>query len=370
MIAFYKDGLEALQMEYDTHAIDKHGYIRRLREPKRFVHYYYPLSALREEVYKRTSLIGKHRANKDGNANRLDDVALTQDESDAFDYIASDAAHEVFEKIIAYTDDKVRSFIYNDGADNTVKRKENNGNSLHINALPFTSTANSVKCAFECVLDTPLKSNEQFALTFGGAYEVRNFMGIVEKRTFVQDVTVPYANADDGKTQYQLAFEFFPKIDDKPSARPGINAEIFEGATNVHLDSFAINFIVPKPIPSNFWIEYLMGNGERRLYYSTAPSDMNADLTDHSLYIDLTKHDLRYSIHYVVNKPIWVRENSVGKTDRSIFEALVAYIMYKWFSIVMPEEAEYYANEYERRLTDVKYNLAFCERMSVNSHPF
>lgn len=365
MIAFYSSGLEPLQAEYESHAIDEHGYLRRLREPKRFVHYYYPLDDLREEVYKRTSMIGKHTTNDDG-SNRLDSIAFSQDEDEQFEYIVNDGAHEIFEKIIAYTDDRVRSFIYNDGADNTMKRAESLGNTIRNAKLTKTDdiAGGSFTYTYTFNTDKVLGNGEQIVLVFRGAYKVRNFMGRTELRTFEQTAVVTGA-----ATSHKISKTYTPEID-TTIGRMGIQAEQYKGIDTFELVSQTINYANPATVPANTWVEYTKLDGTQRLYYAIAPSDMNADIDDTSLYIDMTGYDLRYSIHYVVNKPQWVRENSMVMTDKSIFEALVSYVLYKWFLIVLPQQAEFYANEFARRLSDIKFRLGFCERMSVVSHPF
>lgn len=366
MIAFLKDGLERLQAEYESHAIDMFGHLRQLREPKRLIHYYYPLDMLREEVYKRTSMIGKYRLTKEGE-NMLDATALTQDESDTFDFLAEDGAHEVFEKIIAYTDDKLRSFLYNDGAENSVTRAENLGNTFAQTSLTTTASTTSVKWDYQYNLANALNAGEQLRLTFEGVYIVRNFMSVNEQRTFEHTVLVNSAAVGNNTLK---DIEFVPELDTTPSGTIGVLPEVFKGVVSVKLKEYAFEYATPAIVPVGTWVDYTTAKGENHVYYAIAESDMNADLNDTSLYLNMDGQDLRYSVHYIVNKPIWVRENSVTKTDRSIFEALVAFIMYRWFLIAQPQEAEPYMLEYEKRLIDVKYNLGFSERMSVISHPF
>lgn len=372
MIAFNKEGLEPIQAAYETCAVDIFGHLRSLREPKRFVHYYYPLDDLAEEIYKRTSVIGKHRKDKESGESRLDEIALTQDEIETFDFLAQDAAHEVFEKIIAYTDDKIRSIFYNDGGNNTIIRKENNGHSIRISDVQVMSDteAGNIRCSAKCVINEPLQENEQLVCLFSGEYDISNYMGETERRTFSHIVTNIYKPAVDKKTEYNIVFDYSPTIDNAPSSVPGVLPEVFIGNAETHMETCIVNYIVPQDIPINSWVEYYNADGTKKLYLSTTNSNMNSDIHDVRIYTDMTGNDLRRSIHYVVNKPIWVRENSIVRTDKSIWEALVAYIMFKWFAIVLPEEAENYLVEYERRIIDVKYNLAFSERMSVVSHPF
>jgi hypothetical protein len=134
--------------------------------------------------------------------------------------------------------------------------------------------------------------------------------------------------------------------------------------------SARVIYTTPAPIAKGYWIDYTKLDGTKKVYYSLSDSDMNTPIENTVLYVDMTDTDMRYGVHYIVNKPMWVRENSISKTDKSIEEALIAYVIYKWFALVFPSEVEFYLSEYEKRLIDVKFNLGFCERMSVTPHPF
>jgi hypothetical protein len=76
------------------------------------------------------------------------------------------------------------------------------------------------------------------------------------------------------------------------------------------------------------------------------------------------------SVHYIINKPQWVKENSMQVTDKLIEESIVNYIIYKWFLICNQGEAELYYNEFNNKLTNLKVSLSEYHTMSVNSHPF
>ena len=89
-----------------------------MREPKKRIHYFFPLEDVFDSVYRTTSLIGKHRKTKEG-ISRLDDIALTQDEYDTFLDLANDAGLEVFTKINAFINNEQPSYIFNDGVNNT-----------------------------------------------------------------------------------------------------------------------------------------------------------------------------------------------------------------------------------------------------------
>ena len=60
---------------------------------------------------------------------------------------------------------------------------------------------------------------------------------------------------------------------------------------------------------------------------------------------------------FVVMKRDWMNANAINPCDTAIFEALVAYVMARWFTIVFPEEAKFYFEEFDRPSTSITRNL-------------
>lgn len=76
-----------------------------------FLVFTYPREDIFEEVYKRTSIIGKHRTNKEGTQNMLNTLALTKDDDDIFESFLYDAAARVFECFTAFTKRHTGSYL-------------------------------------------------------------------------------------------------------------------------------------------------------------------------------------------------------------------------------------------------------------------
>lgn len=72
----------------------------------------------------------------------------------------------------------------------------------------------------------------------------------------------------------------------------------------------------------------------------------SVDLTNWTLLPDYIYTDDK--IEFVTLTPEWVNTAFLPVVDSSLFEALISYMMHKWFVIVFPEEAMYYYQEYER----------------------
>lgn len=94
-----------------------------------------------------------------------------------------------------------------------------------------------------------------------------------------------------------------------------------------------------------------------KMYYSGHVYELNVDnedvadisdvdLTSWTLLPDYTYTDDK--VEFITLTPEWVNTSFLPVVDSSLFEALVSYMMHKWFVIVFPEEAAYYYQEYER----------------------
>lgn len=84
---------------------------RLLKHPYRMVQFYFPADAIREEVYKRTSVLGKYRTNKDGQS-LFDLYTLSQDEASTFDMLLRQAADELNLVLQPFMLRDTESFIY------------------------------------------------------------------------------------------------------------------------------------------------------------------------------------------------------------------------------------------------------------------
>lgn len=83
-----------------------------LKHPFRLVQFVYPVADLREEVYKRTSVLGKYRLNKEGKS-LFDLYTLSQDEASTFDMLLRQAADEVALLLQPFMLNSIESYIFN-----------------------------------------------------------------------------------------------------------------------------------------------------------------------------------------------------------------------------------------------------------------
>lgn len=217
---------------------------------------------------------------------------------------------------------------------------------------------------FDISLDKPLEENDQLNVNILSLYNHFDFMGDLIER--------PYANLHlltGAETSFKERYVIIPELDTEPSLFPDILPEKFNSVLSFGIESMKIDFITPDLVYPFDWVEYTE-NGVMNLFLTLVETDMNSLIPDEEVY-RLMEDDVRYSIHYLVLQPTWVANNATIKTDKSIFEAIVAYVIYKWFLIVFPEEAELYLEECKDRLRDVKMNLSLpTGRMPIISNPF
>ena len=62
-------------------------------------------------------------------------------------------------------------------------------------------------------------------------------------------------------------------------------------------------------------------------------------------------------LEFITLRPDWFNLNLAPAVDISIYEAIINYIIYRWFTIVFPEEAAFYLAEYGRFAQDIVYNI-------------
>jgi hypothetical protein len=63
-------------------------------------------------------------------------------------------------------------------------------------------------------------------------------------------------------------------------------------------------------------------------------------------------------IIFIADKKEYWNENFYRPINNLIFEAMVHYIIYKWFTIVFPGEAQFYYGEYSRYAADISKQLS------------
>jgi len=73
-------------------------------------------------------------------------------------------------------------------------------------------------------------------------------------------------------------------------------------------------------------------------------------------------------VEFIIKRPDWVNANATPVADTAIFEALVSYVMARWFKIVFPEEYAAYAAEFEAQKATIASSLNSQNRVLNRRH--
>ena len=485
MISFFDQYLPFVMKHYQRFALDfRFMQPRMLRYPYRYMHYYYPLEQLAEDVFAETSVIGKHRYDKNGN-HQLDRYALSKDEASTFDMLARKASADVYEKLVGNSSDNVDCNIYDE--DNTIVVVQNNGKHMTINSvttsdLVFRMTLDSVgdhklkvaaiianeagitieeatelveevesgtptvfiekiteydadrieeqlvdagasvtqeqyqetqdlaQLHFNITLDKNLEPEDEFYIRIKYAYTVSNFMQEPELRTGEYLYEQPWASGD--ADQFDV-FVILPlELDKSSSQMPGVYPETLISLDDYKYDA-SIRFSHPDRVEPGKYIEYHFEDGSVQLYVAKnrppfpprppfawiwtlprprfwrpfhlpprkpddplkpiwKPLDLNDDFNNPMLYAKMDD-DFRHSVHYIVKKYEYTRENSVKLVDNAILSCLRYHIIQHWLEMIAPEvqkDIDTYKARYEDSLMNLKLYICMTERINIISHPY
>lgn len=112
-------------------------------------------------------------------------------------------------------------------------------------------------------------------------------------------------------------------------------------------------------ISENDYIKFIDISDEEKLYY--ALSEIHTDNVfspnDFLDKLDLLEDDYRNKVIYKLDCPDWQDSSMYKVVDNRLREALVNYILYRWFEMVYPDESEKYFNQWEKKSHDAQMAL-------------
>ena len=62
-------------------------------------------------------------------------------------------------------------------------------------------------------------------------------------------------------------------------------------------------------------------------------------------------------IKYKIYMPLWFNNNAIQMLGSSILEALINFVMFRWFTLVYPDEAKYYADMNDANLNNITQRI-------------
>lgn len=487
MISYFNAYLPHVTRRYQRFGWDfRYPAPRPLKYPFLYMHYYYPLANLAEDVFAETSVIGKHRYDNNG-VHQLERYALSKDERYTFDMLAKNAAQDVYEKLIGNSSDLFDCNIYDE--DNTIVLTQNNGKKITIDSITtsdqvfkmtldtvgdhkmkvaaivskhgamtfedamaiveaveggtptefvdkiteydadriteelvaagatctqtqYTETEDLAQLHIAATLDKNLEPEDEFYIKVKYAYTVSNFMQEPEVRTGEYLCERPWVTGDG--TTFDIFIVLPLELDKNTAQIPGVYPEELVSLDDYKCD-VSIRFANPEIVEEGQLIEYHFADGSVNLYTAKVrppfphpcpfgffwtmrrppycrpwhlppvppppgkpiqpewkPIDTNDDITDPRLFIKMDD-DFRHSIHYIVKKYEYTRENSVKLVDNAIYASLKNHIILHWLEQIAPEgkaDIAIYMQRYADSITNLKLYIGMTERINIISHPF
>lgn len=327
----------------------------------------YRVNDILEELTKRTSKLGQMRGTEQ-QPFLVDRLSLTSGEDFMFSEFLEDAVSETYDWVKAFGrcipmyDKIVLKY-------DTVEQYANHGFAFKVNGSYIGNVYKETGCKY---------SSSSTALLINHApIEIRKIIGedafyelkcnytihsvldgedVVKKGTVTQSRTMSNGQVE-AHTQHSAPFE------------------LFEGGKMHDINSVDVEIIITvtptdvKPIKKGTYVEYHFDVAHPELFdvYQVNYDCTNADWLEHSCKLAV---DPRDCVVFILERPLNMDLNMISSIDRNIKEAIVNYIMFKWFEYTNVEEAdkfyvkfEYYAQKAqigmnsEVKVLQRKYNI-------------
>ncbi len=111
----------------------------------------------------------------------------------------------------------------------------------------------------------------------------------------------------------------------------------------------------PSQLSKGDYVQVIDENGSVR--YGIMCADYDSMLSNDVLLFNETESDIRNSIVMKVELPDWQDRNMLPAIERNLKEALANYIIYRWFEIVNPKEADAYYVKFEEKAHQAQLGL-------------
>lgn len=317
----------------------------------------YRMDALKQEVEKRTSYLGRMRS-AEGQAHLLERVALTDGEAFLSDEYLQEAAAETYDWIKAFGRGVEHAFeFFPDGNITAISEHfgagimQPNGLKTQQLCLPLTQgmyTIGQQHSAGGYIYSIPLTG---YSIAVGTAKTVeyrittRYTMAIPntpfsEQRT-QQTETTQSGNSQLVKYENTIPFESNGLGNVVPTSIDQIDIEI-------------IGFVPALSIQRGEYVAYTDEAGITRYGVATEPTQYDGYSLPKCVWYD---EDIRNAVVYTLAIPDWQEENTLRKVRNDLKEALVNFVIWRWFETVLPTEADTYYAKWEEKAHGAQLGL-------------
>lgn len=324
----------------------------------------FPIPSIRTLVEKRTTMLGANRST-DGEVHLTERLSMTKGEGFLFDDFLQEAVAETYNWIRAFGRGISQAYqIYPDGVLHVIKA--NHGAHLEVNGedkglrhiIPLTSSDYTINynpqlsepanrlIGFLVAVNMPAYSGK-----IGDADEIR---GKVTLRYTVGVQDAPIEEKQEISTTFTASEDF----DDAATIVP----------FPVHVDVSNFDMIVKSVESVEIEItevvkdvtlhkgDYIKLESGPVGMYGILGADYNGG-SDMPIIAELLDGDVRNSIVMRVELPDWNDNNMLPAVQNHLQEAIVNYIIWRWFETVNPREANLYHEKWEEKAHKAQLGL-------------
>lgn len=321
----------------------------------------FPIANLRTLVEKRTTVLGANRS-ADGEPHQIERLSMTKGEKFLFDDYLQEAAAETYNWIRAFGRNIANAYkVYPAGE--LIQVAENNGAKIMMggNVQPFPAFTIPVSISMLAIRHNLQLSDPSAGLhVYNVNVHLPNIYLYLGRATEMHvDVHVHYTTIADGifedagahtirwnitedaEEQNSLMFTLSLQSDDFDKKLKSIDS----------VEIVVTDVIAPKQeFKRGDYIE-VTTKGGLKMYgiVTTACDDIPV--------AEWLPGDLRDSIVYKVELPDWQDRNMLPSVENHLQEAIVNYIMWRWFENTNPKEAEVYYEKWEDKAHKAQLGL-------------
>lgn len=322
-----------------------------------------------EEVYKRTSFLAKNRPTE-ALVHQLNAMSFTRDEEFMFKPFILEAASNVFEKLAPFCKNIQNAFRYNEHVVTYERERIPNIKDFLEVGMPCNIHAEQVQhddaCGsiYEISFDVPIAHFKPIDCAKYGVrmrieidYTTRYYGETVRNTGIIETKFSTRKSVVSIKQQVKVKENVY-----------GETIETFECVNDVRVSRYGLirkTDKKPERWAAGNYVELTDGN-DKHLFRILKDTFSNADLHDQRLF-EAIETDDRDSVIFTLQILEWMDENAFRGLDNAVFESIVNFVMYKWFLIVAPTEAEGYYNAYDQALTRVTYR-ANQQKKPIHRH--
>lgn len=321
----------------------------------------FPIANLRTLVEKRTTVLGANRS-ADGEPHQIERLSMTKGEKFLFDDYLQEAAAETYNWIHAFGRNVSDAFrIYRDGAVRQIK--ENDGVRIEIGGNKQTLPS------FVIPLN-PSMYNATYQQTLSDAIGDEIYMMHINlpnilfrlgnATQIIAEVRVHYTTLADGLFEGKGVYGETWYVNNDGDVRNYIAGRlVIDGGGDFKKTLKSIDDV--EVVVTHIKVPEQIYNAGEYVEYTTADDNiLHGVITEVVGNIPVIKWlhgDLRDSIVYKVELPDWQDRNMLPLVENHLQEAIVNYIMWRWFENTNPKEAEVYYEKWEDKAHKAQLGL-------------